>query len=259
MVASNQIHKTAIVHQSVKLGKANIIGPYCIIESGSVIGDNNYFNSHVNIGSNVKIGNHNQFYPGVCIGQCGEMGAKGDQMKIDAFTKIGDYNTFRENVCMHAPVYNEHSIVGMHCYIMNNSYLAHDVTLGNYVNLSAGVKLGGRVTIESHSNLGLNATVHQRCTIGQSAMVGMSTVITKAIPPFMVVAGNPSRLLKLNVIGLERRAFDTTAIDLLNANLVDVLKGNVPATNVLIKKILDFLGRYEAALVEFKKLDDFIE
>lgn len=253
MAASNQIHQTAIVHPSAKLGKTNIIGPYCVIESGSVIGDNNYLKSNVNIGSQVKIGNHNQFYPGVCIGQCGEMGAKGDQMKIDAFTKIGDYNTFRENVCMHAPVYNEHSIIGMHCYIMNNSYLAHDVTLGDYINLSAGVKLGGRVTIESYATLGLNSTVHQRCVIGESAMVGMSAAITKAIPPFMVVAGNPSRLLKLNVIGLQRRAFDITAIDLLNANLVDVLKGNAPATNALIKKVHDFLGRYEGALLEFKK------
>jgi len=59
--------------------------------------------------------------------RCGEMGAKGDQMKIDGLTKIGDSNTFRENVCMHAPVYNKLSNIGNYCYIMNNSYLAHDV------------------------------------------------------------------------------------------------------------------------------------
>jgi len=252
MALKNQIHTTAIVDPSVNLGTGNIIGPYCIFESESIIGNNNYFKSQVNIGSKVEIGNNNQFYPGVCIGQCGEMGAKGDQMKISGLTKIGNHNTFRENVCMHAPVYNKHSLVSHNCYIMNNSYLAHDVTLGDYVNLSAGVKLGGRVTIESHSNLGLNATVHQRCTIGQSAMIGMSAVITKAIPPFMVAVGNPARLLKLNTVGLLRSGFAKDEIELLKQNLSTILNGKNPASNLLIDKMLTFLSKHQTILAQFK-------
>jgi len=248
----NKIHKTAIVNANVKMGKGNVIGPYCIIESESVIGNHNYFHSQVNIGSHVYIENHNQFYPGVCIGQCGEMGAKGDQMKIGGQTKIGHHNTFRENVCMHAPVYNKQSFVGDYCYIMNNSYLAHDVALGDYVNLSAGVKLGGRVTIESHSNLGMNATVHQRCVIGESAMIGMGAIITKVILPFMVAVGNPARLLKLNVIGLERRGFDKAEIDYANKILYDVLKGNNSSSNLIIETMAAFLNEYPDALTQFK-------
>lgn len=251
-MCQNKIHKTAIVDANVKMGNGNIIGPYCIIESGSVIGNHNYFHNQVNIGSHVYIGNYNQFYPGVCIGQCGEMGAKGDQMKIDGQTKIGHNNTFRENVCMHAPVYNEQSLVGNHCYIMNNSYLAHDITLNDYVNLSAGVKLGGRVTIESHSNLGLNATVHQRCTIGESTMIGMGAVITKAVIPFMVALGNPARLLKLNTIGLERRGFGKDEIDFVNSNLLDVLKGDNSVSNLITEKMASFLNEYPDALLQLK-------
>jgi len=248
----NQIHETAIIQADVELGMGNIIGPYCIIESGCIIGDYNHLYSTININSNVNIGSRNQFYPGVCIGQCGEMGAKGDQMKIGGITKIGHYNTFRENVCMHAPVYNAQSVVGNHCYIMNNSYLAHDANIGDYVNLSAGVRLGGRVTIESHTNLGLNATVHQRCVIGESAMIGMGTVITKPIPPFMVVIGNPARLLKLNIIGLERRGFDKSEIDLIEENLLNVLKDNNPSSNLLIQKMVAFLKKNSDVLVQFK-------
>lgn len=252
MSTKNQIHKTAIVAAGLKIGKGNIIGPYCIIESNSIIGDYNYLHGHVNIGSKVQIGNYNQFYPGVCIGQCGEMGAKGEQMRIDGFTKIGDNNTFRENACMHAPVYNKASSVNNYCYLMNNSYLAHDVALGDYVNLSAGVKLGGRVTIESHSNLGLNATVHQRCVVGESAMVGMGAVITKPILPFMVVVGNPARILKLNKIGLERRGFEKKEIDLVKEHLNNVLKGNSSITNSIVEKITDFLNRYSEALIKLR-------
>jgi len=252
MSAKNQIHDTAIIATDVKLGKGNIIGPYCIIESNSALGDFNYLRSHINIGSHVNIGNHNQFYPGVCIGQCGEMGAKGEQMRIDGLTKIGDFNTLRENVCMHAPVYNKQSIVGNYCYIMNNSYLAHDVTLGDYINLSAGVKLGGRVTIELHSNVGLNATVHQRCVIGESAMIGMGAVITKPILPFMVAIGSPARILKINKIGLARRGFEKKDIDLVNEHLKDVLSGNNSSANSLIEKMVVFLDKYPNALIELR-------
>lgn len=251
----NKIHKTAIVDVNVKMGKGNVIGPYCIIESGSTIGDYNFFYNQVNIGSKVNIENYNQFYPGVCIGLCGEMGAKGDRMKIGGQTKIGHYNSFRENVCMHAPVYNEQSLVGNHCYIMNNSYLAHDVHLANYVNLSAGVKLGGRVSIESYSNVGLNATVHQQCVIGEGAMIGMGAIITKAILPFMVAAGNPARLHKLNAIGLERRGFGEDEISVANKNLQDVFSDNNPSLNFITEKMIAFFKKYPDALVRFKRSD----
>ena len=47
---SNIIHSTAIISKSVKLGKNNFIGAYCVIDGNVEIGDNNRFESHVCIG-----------------------------------------------------------------------------------------------------------------------------------------------------------------------------------------------------------------
>ena len=44
------------------------------------------------------------------------------------------------------------------------------------------------------ASIGANATIVCGHTIGQYALVGAGTVVTKDVPPFAIVVGNPSRL-----------------------------------------------------------------
>jgi len=52
------------------------------------------------------------------------------------------------------------------------------------------------ITIESNAWIGFNATVMKGVRIGNGAIIGANTVITKDVPPYAVVVGNPQRIIK---------------------------------------------------------------
>jgi dTDP-4-dehydrorhamnose 3,5-epimerase-like enzyme len=46
-----------------------------------------------------------------------------------------------------------------------------------------------------HASIGANATVLPGVTIGRDAMVGAGAVVTRSIPPYAIVTGNPARIV----------------------------------------------------------------
>ena len=78
------------------------------------------------------------------------------------------------------------------------SYVAHDCVVGDYVTLAPRVSCNGNVTIEDHAYIGTGAVLKQGSegkptTIGKGAVVGMGAVVTKDVPPFTTVVGNPAK------------------------------------------------------------------
>ncbi len=55
----------------------------------------------------------------------------------------------------------------------------------------------GSITIEDNAWLGWDVKVLPGVTIGEGAAVGLSAVVTKDVPSYSVVAGNPARVIKL--------------------------------------------------------------
>jgi acetyltransferase-like isoleucine patch superfamily enzyme len=51
------------------------------------------------------------------------------------------------------------------------------------------------VNIEDDAWIGFNSTILKGVTIGRGAIVAAATVITKDVPEFAIVAGNPARLI----------------------------------------------------------------
>jgi acetyltransferase-like isoleucine patch superfamily enzyme len=52
------------------------------------------------------------------------------------------------------------------------------------------------VVLGDGCDLGVGAIVLPGVTVGEGAQVGAGTVVTRDVPPFAVVAGNPARLLR---------------------------------------------------------------
>ncbi|WP_159739095.1 acyltransferase [Vibrio atypicus] len=54
----------------------------------------------------------------------------------------------------------------------------------------------GDIILEKDVWLGTNVTVCPNVTIGQGTVVGTGSVVTKSLPPFVVAAGNPAKVIK---------------------------------------------------------------
>ena len=50
--------------------------------------------------------------------------------------------------------------------------------------------------IEAGASIGANATILPGVTIGEKAMVGAGAVVTKDVPAYAIVAGNPARIIR---------------------------------------------------------------
>ena len=51
-------------------------------------------------------------------------------------------------------------------------------------------------TIKRGAQIGVNATLLPFITIGEHAVIGSGTVVTKDVPPYAVVCGNPGQVIK---------------------------------------------------------------
>jgi UDP-N-acetylglucosamine acyltransferase len=186
----NSIHPTAVIGRNVRLGTGNVVGPFAVIGGDVTIGDGNWF------GSGAKIG---------CPPEVRGFPHDGDWIDGSAGSgvSIGDGNVFREEVQVHGGWRNR-TTVGHGVFIMNRAYIAHDGEISDAVTIASGVAIGGHVRLGRGANLGLNASVHQRRVVGAFAMVGMGSVVTTDVPPFVKAFGNPCRIRGVNAVGLER-------------------------------------------------------
>ena len=61
------------------------------------------------------------------------------------------------------------------------------------------------VSIGDHVWIGGRAVIVPGVTIGEGAVVGMGSVVTKDVPPYAVVGGNPARVLKYRDIDIYKK------------------------------------------------------
>lgn len=54
------------------------------------------------------------------------------------------------------------------------------------------------VILKSGSWIGANVTILPGVTVGKNSVVGAGSIVTKDVPDFTVVAGNPARIIKRN-------------------------------------------------------------
>ncbi|UJO17267.1 Maltose O-acetyltransferase [Fulvia fulva] len=63
-------------------------------------------------------------------------------------------------------------------------------------NGTKGPEFGGEIVIEEDCWLGGSVIVLPNVTIGKGSTVGAGSVVTKDVPPYSVVVGNPARVIK---------------------------------------------------------------
>jgi carbonic anhydrase/acetyltransferase-like protein (isoleucine patch superfamily)/dTDP-4-dehydrorhamnose 3,5-epimerase-like enzyme len=118
------------------------------------------------------------------------------------------------------------AVIGRDSTICEHVFIEHNVTIGDRVTVKCGVQLWDGVVLEDDvfvgpnatftndpfprsrrhldvypstvvrkgASVGGNATILPGITIGTGAMIGAGAVVTRDVPPFAIVAGNPSRI-----------------------------------------------------------------
>lgn len=121
----------------------------------------------------------------------------------------------------------EDAAIGEDCIISKDVYIDHAVKIGNRckiqnsVSVYNGVEIGDDVfvgpnasftndriprafnteweviptRVANGASIGANATIVCGITIGEFSMVAAGSVVTKDVPPYMLVMGNPARLV----------------------------------------------------------------
>jgi acetyltransferase-like isoleucine patch superfamily enzyme len=113
----------------------------------------------------------------------------GDNTKIWSAKKIkiGNRVLISHNVNIHDNISHPLSSVERH-----KDFL-HIISTGFQENINLNEE---EIIIEDDVWIGFNTTVMKGVTIGKGAIIGACTLITKDVPPYAVVIGNPPRIIK---------------------------------------------------------------
>ncbi len=199
------IHPTAIVHPSANIARGVDIGPYCLVGENVSIGKGTVLQAHVVINGWTAIGEDCEIYPFATIGAASQDRKYAGER---AYTKIGSRTVLREYVSVQRATGEDHvTAVGDDCLLLAYVHIAHNCILGHHVTMSNLAQLAGHVEVADYVTIGGQAGVHQFTRIGRYAMIGGASKITKDVPPFFLIEGNPAEPYGLNSVGLRRAGF----------------------------------------------------
>jgi len=246
------IHPTALVDPGAQLGVDVEIGPYTIVGPHVVLGDRTRIMPQVHLDGWLTLGQECTVFPFASLGsQTQDKKFRGAKTTVT----IGDRSVIREYVTINSGT-NEGDItaVGTDALIMACCHVAHQCIVGNGVIMANAAMLSGHVIVEDQVTIGGMTGVHQFVRIGKMAMVGGCSKINQDVAPFMMVDGNPSRLIGLNSIGLERRGVSADACKALKGALKCIFHDNLAVRDALTRVRAEWPG-----VPEVNHLVTFIE
>lgn len=96
-------------------------------------------------------------------------------------------------------IINADAIIGSHCIINTGAIIEHDCIVGDFTHIAPGTVLTGEVKIGHTTLIGANSTIVPGISIGDNCLIGAGSVVTKNIPDFAIVRGNPAKIIKVLV------------------------------------------------------------
>ncbi|RCR68363.1 acetyltransferase [Larkinella punicea] len=113
--------------------------------------------------------------------------------QIDPGVKLGE-----GCVVLHGSILQVDTLIGNHVIINTGASVDHDCMVGNFVHIAPGAVLCGGIRVDVGALIGAGAVICPNLAIGKWAVVGAGSVVTRPVPDYAVVVGNPARIIKNN-------------------------------------------------------------
>lgn len=192
--------KNVIIYPNVILGKRVVIEDFCVIGKpprgkrpgarSTIIGDDTLIRSFSTIYGGTTIGAACQTGQGVSIR---EDNIIGDRVSIGTNAVLEFGNRVGNDVRIHSNCFLELTEIGDHVFVGPGVVFTddpHPALCPRYKDCLGGVK------VKRLAKIGAQATILPGVTIGENSLIGAGAVVTRDIPPQVVAAGNPARILK---------------------------------------------------------------
>lgn len=205
------IHPSAFVSPKAQLGKNVTVGPFSVIHEHVILHDGVKIESYCEIGINTSLGDgsplrigegslvrsHSIFYRSSTIGK--EL-QTGHHVIVREMTTIGDgcqLGTFSE--------LQGDCIIGNYTKMQSGVFIGKITQVGNFVRISphviitndptppSDVLLGAK--IGDYASLAAGCMILPGINVGVYSLVAANALVTKDVPPHMVVAGVPARIM----------------------------------------------------------------
>ena len=131
----------------------------------------------------VRIGRHCGVYNG-CFFELGPRGA----------VTVGDYSTLVGVII----ATNSRVVIGDYCFLSHEVVIADTATATPWHTRQRGAsQRGGETSVNLGDDVwvGAGAVLLRGAQLGDGAIVGASTIVDFAVPPYAIVAGNPARIV----------------------------------------------------------------
>jgi len=208
-----EIHPSAVIHPTAKIGSDVYIGPHVVIEQGVEVGNDVIIHPNVVVYPDVKIGDrtilhanctiHERTHIGAdCVIFSGAViGAEGFgfvptrsgwlKMEQSGYTVLEDGVVVGSNSAIDRPAVGE-TRVGRNTVIDNLVQIGHGSQIGagcaiaGQAGMAGGVKVGNRVILAGQVGIA------NQVKIGDGAIASAKTGIHSDVPPGEIVSGTPA-------------------------------------------------------------------
>src|ERR1700693_1450784 len=207
----SDVDSRAVISPTARIGHGVRVGAFAVIGDGVELGDELVLEPHAVVRGPARIGRKNIFDSFCSVGgDPQDLKFSGERTEL----VVGDANRFREFSTVSRGTKQGGGVtrIGSDNLFMAYSHVAHDCIVGSNTVFANCAALGGHVEVGDWVILGGLTAVHQYTKIGAHAFLGGGAIVTRDVPPYVMVAGNPAVPHAVNSEGLERRGFPAEEI-----------------------------------------------
>jgi UDP-N-acetylglucosamine acyltransferase len=244
------IDPRAVIDSSAQIAPDVEIGPFAVIGANVTIGTGCRIGPHAVVLGPTQLGRNNQVFQFASLGDAPQdKKYKGEPTRLE----IGDGNTFREYCTVNRGTTHGLGVtrIGSDNWFMAYTHVAHDCQIGDHCILANFATLGGHVELGDWVIMAGFSGVHQFCKIGAHCFLANNAAVTRDVPPYLMVTGQPAEPHSVNAEGLKRRGFTPEQIRNIRGGYKVLYRSGL--------KLAEATERLQSLAAEQPELKPFVE